>query len=205
MTRPTPARYKDPLEVIWTVAASRLGLRIVRSDAVYAAWDGKGTLTLSTAEHFDPDDSLAQHILHELCHALVEGEAAFGLPDWGLDNMTSRDVVREYACQRLQCALATRHGLRDFFGSTTEYRSYWDTLPEDPLDDVSDPATSPARAGFVLACQAPYAEVLTAALEATRVIVAAVFPFAEPDSLYATSTVSLSATSTVSLSATSTV
>jgi hypothetical protein len=34
-------------------------------------------------------------VLHELCHALVEGEAGRRRPDWGLDNTGTRDEGRE--------------------------------------------------------------------------------------------------------------
>jgi hypothetical protein len=75
--------YRDPLDQIWLHTAERLGMRVERSDEVYASWDGRGTLTLSSAAHFDPDDSLAQLILHEICHALCQGPENGGPPRTG--------------------------------------------------------------------------------------------------------------------------
>jgi hypothetical protein len=60
-------RYEDPVDLIWLRAAADLGLDVQRSTDAYAAYDGKGTLTISVAEEFDPDDSLAQMIYHEIC------------------------------------------------------------------------------------------------------------------------------------------
>ncbi|NLY95693.1 MAG: YkgJ family cysteine cluster protein, partial [Myxococcales bacterium] len=62
--------YVDPLDAIWLAVARAFGLRVERSDEVYASTDGEGTLTLGTRETLDPDDCLAQMIFHELCHAL---------------------------------------------------------------------------------------------------------------------------------------
>ena len=60
---------------------------------------------------------LAQLILHELCHALVEGPGALNRPDWGLDNESARDVEREHACLRLQARLAQRQRLESPYGA----------------------------------------------------------------------------------------
>jgi hypothetical protein len=188
MSRTVTARYSDPLEVVWIETARRLGMRLVRSGEVYASWDGAGTLTLSTPDAFDADDSLAQLLLHEICHALVEGPQGVASPDWGLDNQSERDVVREHACQRLQCALASVWGLRAFFGSTTDFRAYYDALPSDPLsteESPGDPAVEFALQGARRAAEPPWAEALRAAFEATVVIVRATRPFAADDLLYA--------------------
>ena len=106
VSRVVDRTYADPLDVIWLHAVARLGWRVVRSSEVFAAWDGRSTLTLSTPEHFDADDSLAQLIFHELCHALVEGSEAHRRPDWGLCNRDLRHLDHEHACHRLQAALA---------------------------------------------------------------------------------------------------
>ena len=184
MPREITARYDDPLDLVWTETAARLGMRVVRSGEVYASWDGVGTLTLSSPEAFDPDDSLAQLVLHEFCHALVEGPDGQRAPDWGLCNLTDRDVLREHACQRLQCALATRWGLRAFFGSTTDFRAYYDALPPDPLEASEDPALEPARAGWARAQSPPWSDALEAAMTATAAIVTAARRFAPSGSLY---------------------
>ena len=75
-------RYEDPVDLIWLQAAKDLGLDVQRSTDAYAAYDGKGTLTISVAAEFDADDSLAQMIFHEICHWLVSGLRAKDLPAW---------------------------------------------------------------------------------------------------------------------------
>ncbi len=187
MTAPTPtatgrrvdARYDDPLDLVWVAAAQRLGVRIARSAEVYASWDGAGTLTLSTPDDFDADDSLAQLIFHELCHALVAGPSAFTRVDWGLDNTDDRDLVQEHACHRLQAALADRHGLRGLLAVTTTWRPYWDALPADPLAPCDDPALPLALAAWDRARHGPWADTLEAALAATATIAEAVRSFAD--------------------------
>jgi hypothetical protein len=127
-------RYADPLDRVWIGSAEAVGFRIGRTPAAYATSDGRGTILLGTADQFDPDDSLAQMILHELCHALVEGEAGEGRADWGLDNTRQGHPWREHACLRLQVYLADSVGLRRFFAPTTDYRvTFWDALPADPF------------------------------------------------------------------------
>ena len=42
--------YCDPLDTIWLHAASKMGMRVVRDDQVFASWDGAGTLTVGTPE-----------------------------------------------------------------------------------------------------------------------------------------------------------
>ncbi len=108
------ARYRDPLDVIWLATARRLGLRVRRSGDVYACTDGKGLLTVSDTCGFDPDDTLAQIVFHEVCHWVINGEASYHEPDWGFELDWEVDW-REFATQRLQAAWAERHGLRDFF------------------------------------------------------------------------------------------
>lgn len=134
-------RYDDPLARLWIACAEAIGFRIERSPAAYASTDGRGTLLIGTDDLFDPDDSLAQMIFHELCHALVEGETGERREDWGLDNTRQGNPWREHACLRLQAYLAGSVGLRRFFAPTTDYRvTFWDGLPADPF-------TAPAEAG----------------------------------------------------------
>ena len=103
--RPIDHSYGDPLDLIWRRTAAKLDITIRRSSDVYASWDGDGTLTLGDARDLDEDDCLAQMILHELCHALIEGREALNKADWGLANEDDRDAVREVAAMRLQAAL----------------------------------------------------------------------------------------------------
>jgi hypothetical protein len=176
--------YSDPLDLIWLRAASRLDMNVERSAEVYASWDGRGTLSLSASEALDADDSLAQLVFHEICHALVAGPEGRLRPDWGLDNATSRDLVFEHACHRVQAALAMPYGLRDFFAVTTEWRPYWDALPPDPLAPSDDPALPLAHRGVRAAGAAPFAEVLRDALGATAAIADLVRDTAPAQSLW---------------------
>ncbi len=164
-------RYDDPVDALWVAAAARCGLRVVTSREVYASWDGVGELSIADPADRDADDCVAQLVLHELCHALVEGPAALTKRDWGLCNHDERDLVREHACHRVQAALTDRHGLRVVLAPTTEHRVYYDALPVDPLADTpDDPAVEPARAGWRRAVEGPWATPLDDALRATSAI-----------------------------------
>ncbi len=183
--RRVEARYVDPLDVIWCEVARRLGMSVVRDDAAYASWDGSGTLTIATGAEMDADDNLAQMILHEICHAAVEGPQAWALPDWGLENVDDRDLLREHACHRLQASLADRVGLRRFLAVTTDWRPYWDELPAAPLAAGDDPAIAIARAAWEQLEAGPWWPPIEAALLATAAILRACAPFAGDDSLWA--------------------
>jgi hypothetical protein len=159
--------YVDPLDAIWLAVARGFGLRVARSAEVYASTDGEGTLTLGTPETLDPDDCLAQMIFHELCHALVQGEAHLTSPDWGLDNESERDVAREHACLRVQAALAGEYGLRGFLAPTTDFRAAYDALPKDPLEGEGE-AIALAREAYERASRPPWAPHLRRGLDATR-------------------------------------
>jgi hypothetical protein len=176
--------YQDPLDVIWIETARRLEIEIRRDAEVFAAWDGERVLTLGTPETLDPDDSLAQLIFHELCHALVEGPSRFHLPDWGLENRDTRDELHELACLRLQAALADRYGLRRFLAATTDYRPHYAELPPFPLGDQTHPAVVLALPGWERATAGPWAQPLAAALQATATILQVTRPFAPSNSLW---------------------
>ncbi len=166
-TRP----YEDPLTLIWIYAAARLNWSVVRSDQAYAAMQAKTRqLIIGTPETLDSDDSAAQLILHELCHAITEGPNAATLDDWGLDNTSERDAWREQACLRLQASLCTPWQLRYFFAPTTPYKDFYAQLPADPLtgDDVD---TRVAREAYQRAQQSPWHEVLTEAFTRSRQLV----------------------------------
>lgn len=122
-------QYCDPIEVIWVHCLEHLGWQLERSSEVFASWDGDRVLTIGQKADLDPDDSLAQLLLHELCHALVEGKEAWQKIDWGLDNIDDRHLLNELACHRLQAALADQVGLRSFFAVTTDWRPYYDSIP----------------------------------------------------------------------------
>jgi hypothetical protein len=183
--------YQDPLDLIWIETARQLEMRVERSSEVYAHWDGRGTLFLGTAETLDPDDSVAQLILHEICHALVEGPEQFQVADWGLVYDEAEHRVHEHACLRLQAALTDAHGLRELLASTTDYRPYFDRLPVEPLsahadcpDENESAAIQLARMGWERATTGAWATPLANALRRTRMIHEAVDGMAGPDSVW---------------------
>lgn len=186
MTRASHGSYHDPLDLVWLHCAGQLGWRVTRSDEAYASWDGSGTLTLCTPATFDADDSLAQLLLHEICHALVQGPDRLAVRDWGLDNSDDRRAeVAEHACHRLQAALLDEHGLRDVLAVTTDWRPYWDALPADSLADGPDPAIPLAREAWNEARRGPWSRPLAEALRATADLADTVKPHAPPGTLWA--------------------
>ncbi len=164
----------DPLDTIWIHAVARLGWKVRRSREVYAHWDGVGTMTVTDRPDYDPDDTLAQFLFHEICHFLVEGEDSRPVEDWGLSNLDPDVWVREAAAHRLQAALADRWGLREFLAITGANRDYWDALPPDPIHmphptrpDTSSRTGEMAVKGWHLAAREPYRSILEEALQAT--------------------------------------
>ncbi len=135
--RPVESRYVDPCELVWLSTAQRLGIHIRRSPLVFSASDGSGRLQLSTREHLDADDCLAQMLLHEICHWCTNGISTFEERDWGfaLDGPTD---PREHAALRLQAWLADQVGLRTMFGPTGMYRQYYNRIPTDPTQPIDD-------------------------------------------------------------------
>ncbi|HEY0477129.1 MAG TPA: YkgJ family cysteine cluster protein [Kofleriaceae bacterium] len=180
MARDIAHHYVDPLAQVWLEAARRIGLAVMRTADAYAATDGRGTLAIGGDATLDADDSLAQMIFHELCHSLVEGEAAFARPDWGMDNTGPDHDWREHACLRVQWLLAGRHGLRALLAPTTEFRAFWDRLSGDVLADRADPSVQAAIAGLRRAGLPPWAPALGEALAATVQIAQVVARFAPP-------------------------
>ncbi|HEX2574395.1 MAG TPA: YkgJ family cysteine cluster protein [Polyangia bacterium] len=127
------------LDDIWLGAAARLGIAVHRGGEAYVHFDGRD-LHIAADEALDADDSLAQLVMHELCHALVQGPANRRVPDWGLDNTHDGDHQHELACVRLQAHLAGAYGLREVMIPTTVVRSFYMELPADvfaPAEDVS--------------------------------------------------------------------
>lgn len=165
-------RYVDPLDAVWLAAARGFGLRVERSAEVYASTDGAGLLVLGAPDTLDADDCLAQMIFHELCHAAVQAPEGLAQPDWGLDNESARDVQREHACLRMQAELARRYGLRSFFAPTTDFRVFYDALPEDPLEG-GECEVLLAREALDRILRPPFAPWVERGLEATAEIIAA--------------------------------
>ena len=180
--------YDDPLSLVWIHAAASMGMRIERSAEVNASWNGDGVLTIGTPETLDPDDCLAQMILHEVCHALCEGPESLQRPDWGLENFDPAKRVHEHACLRLQAALADQFGMRSFFAATTMFRSYYDRLSAEPLaagdDEQEGPAIARAQAGWQRAKHGPWAAALDEALRRTAQIARALDGVTTEDSLW---------------------
>lgn len=179
--RPIHSRYVDPLELVWLATARRLALHVRRDPAIFSMTDGTGLLALSPRDDLDEDDCLAQMVLHELCHWITNGVEAWHERDWGFPLWDEVDL-REHACLRLQCWLASRWGLREMFGPTGGFRQYYDQLPADPLAAIDDSAWE--QATVRLAAQAvaraqglPWWPALSAAMQATADLRAVIDPF----------------------------
>lgn len=173
MPRAISKHYCDPLDLIWIEAARVVGLSVKRSSETYASTDGLGTLYLSDAESMDPDDCLAQMILHEICHFMVQGPDSVTWLDWGLDNEGTRDVEREHACLRLQAALLESYGLRQVLAPTTDFRAYYDQLGQDPFQPAAphdQESIVRAKAAYASRKLLPFRDALPAALAATAQI-----------------------------------
>lgn len=151
-------------------AAARVGLRVERTVDAYASTPGDGVLLLGDKGALDADDSVAQMVFHELCHSLVEGSGAFERRDWGLDNETARDESRERACLRVQAVLSARYGLRRVLAPTTDFRSFYDGLPIDPLTPRTDETVVLAMKGLRRVDEKPWLPHVSDALAATRAI-----------------------------------
>ena len=177
--RPILARYVDPYELVWIATAARLGLTIRRDPAVFSMTDGEGLLALATRDALDPDDTVAQQVLHEICHWLVNGLETFHQRDWGYELDVPLDDPREHACLRLQASLADPWGLRQILAPTGIYRPYYDALGPEPL---AVPADEPAVAALLApavarAAQPPFRPALDEALRATAALRDVVAPF----------------------------
>lgn len=170
--------YEDPLDAIWFRVAERLGWRIERTMEVYASWDGESVMRLSDPADMDPDDCVAQMLLHEVCHALIAGPKKLKARDWGLENIDDRDLVEEHATHRLQAALLGPHGLREMLEPSTEHRPYYKGLPADPLCPGTDPAIPQAQEGWIRATQGAWAPLIQDALVATAALAAVMRPWA---------------------------
>ena len=166
--------YLDPLDAIWLSCARRLGLRLRRSGDAYASSDGRGELTIGTAETLDPDDCLAQMIFHEICHWIVQGRESIDAPDWRLQNREPPELLPEHACLRIQAHLAGAHGLGAVLAPTTDFREFYDTIAAAPWSPDGDPSVELARVALERASAPPWAPHLERALVATQRIVAIV-------------------------------
>jgi hypothetical protein len=154
------------LDGIWIEAAARLAMPVVRGGDAYVHWDGR-TLHIAEDRELDADDTVAQLVLHEMCHSLVEGPTAARVPDWGLDNTTNEDAVREAGAVRLQAHLLGAYGLRDVLFPTTPVRAFFESLPQDALSPAEEPSSQLARLGAARAAATPWRGPLEEALRLT--------------------------------------
>jgi hypothetical protein len=138
---PETIRRLRTLDAEWTALAARHGFALRRDAASWVSYDGRGTISVAPDELLDADDTLAQIVLHELCHFAVEGEAAREWPDWGLDNTDDRHVAHEHAALVVQATLADRFGLRAALVATTDFRPWYEALPAHALD-APDPVAA---------------------------------------------------------------
>jgi hypothetical protein len=162
------------LDDVWINAGARLGIPVARGGDAYVHYDGV-QLHICTDEHLDADDTVAQLVLHELCHALVQGERNQRARDWGLDNTHDEDVWREMAAIRLQAHLCGAFALRAHLFPTTILRRFFETLPADAFApnehgyltgpaERTDHSVAFARAAARRAAREPWAGILDEAL-----------------------------------------
>jgi hypothetical protein len=181
--RPILSRYLDPVELIWLATAQRLGLTVRRDPAIFSRTDGSGMLWLGPRDDLDADDTVAQMLFHEICHWITNGVETFHEEDWGFP-LDDADDPREFACLRVQAALADRYGLRGMFGPTGKYRAYFDQIPSDPFDPIDASAAEAeivtiTRAVWPRVDRPPFAPHVDAALAATAAVRDTVRPFLE--------------------------
>ncbi len=154
-------RATDPL---WVALLEQAGFRLARRSASYVWYDGRGEVAIAPDEELDADDTLAQIILHEMIHLLVQGEEARTEPDWGLDNLTDRDAYLEEAALLMQLRLLRQWGLEAVLVPTTDFRSYY--LAEAATEARADRLQA-AAAGWARWLDWPQREAAEAALRAT--------------------------------------
>lgn len=131
-----PWKALRALDERWVELLSLFGGTIRRSSDAYVSWlADRRTLMVSPDEELDPDDTIAQIVLHEFCHYLVEGLQSDQSDDWGLDNMSEVHLANEYAALRLQAAILALPSLRTFLNPTTDHRWFYNELGHDPLRD----------------------------------------------------------------------
>lgn len=112
-------------DALWISLLQQAGFRLVRRSTSYVWYDGAGEVAVAPDDELDADDTLAQILLHELVHFLVQGEASRTQPDWGLDNLSDRDAYLEEAALLLQQRILRAFALEDVLVPTTDFRSYY--------------------------------------------------------------------------------
>ena len=173
--------YLDPLDAIWLTVASRVDFRVKRSNDVYACV-ADSVISIGVPDTLDSDDCLAQMILHELCHSLVQGVDNLYVDDWGLDDTSGcKGDVREHACLRLQAHMTGTYGLRKVLAPTTTFRAYYDALPVDVMQHDADLSVPLARKGLKRSVCAPWFPHIDNGLAATAAIMGVVKDFGAKD------------------------
>jgi len=158
----------ETITSLWMSVAADAGWQVIRTTAAYASSDGAGRIFVGVDEVLDPDDAPAQLIFHELCHALTQGPASWGHPDWGLSNTDARDVTAEHACLCVHVLLTAPFALRGAMAPTTEYRPYHDGLDARALESSADEAAVRARSALAAPGNAKLRDALVRGLAATR-------------------------------------
>lgn len=157
------------LDEVWAGLLRAADFSLVRRSTSYVWYDGAGEIAIAPDEELDADDTLAQIILHELVHFLVQGEGSRHAPDWGLDNLSDRDAYLEEAALVMQLRLLTAWQLEQVLVPTTDFRSYY--LSEAGCESRADRLAA-AEAGWSRWIAWPHRAVAEAALRATREAVA---------------------------------
>ncbi|MEM7605141.1 MAG: hypothetical protein AAF411_07260, partial [Myxococcota bacterium] len=99
------------------------------------------------------------------------------------DNLSDAHIDHERACLRVQATLLARHGVRRALAPTTEHRTFYDTLPADPLEGAGEAERTLVLAALARSEAPPFAPHLDGALKATKAIVRATEPFASANDL----------------------
>lgn len=127
------ASLRAETDALWVASARELGFGVERARGAFVSYDGAGTIAVAPYDEMDPDDHLAQIVVHELAHFAVEGAEARARADWGLDNMSDAHVANELAALRVQAWWCDAHGLRDVLVPTTAFREAWPAIGAAPL------------------------------------------------------------------------
>jgi hypothetical protein len=150
---------------LWVALLEQAGFRLARRSASYVWYDGRGEVAIAPDEELDDDDTLAQIILHEMVHLLVQGEEARTEPDWGLDNLTDRDAYLEEAALVMQLRLLRLWGLEAVLVPTTDFRGYYLT---EASEEARPDRLEAAEAGWQRWLLWPHRGAAERALAATR-------------------------------------
>ena len=130
----------------WIRLAASAAFDVHRVHGAYVSYDGRGAIAVAPYDDLDPDDCLAQIILHELCHFAAEGPASRHLADWGLDNTDDRHVDREHLALWVQRALVDPHRLADVLAPTTDFRPWYDAHLDAPVPPAAVDIAAALRA-----------------------------------------------------------